>query len=499
MDRGLRILTFLRHDPYMYELAKTGHEFHLLLVDRPPWGKNWDVKSRPLPLNVKVIGEAELLPSLDMNQYDLLLAQSYDDFELIDRVPNPKILLAHSVAALPSPDGLSRAEALGRLYQEQQLASIFVVYVSEYLARNWGLPGRVILTGVDVSDYNNEFRYAGELAAVLTVAHFFKERDSELGYAFHQQVVKDDIPYKIVGHNPTLPNSGPAESWDELKSYYRDYRLYLNTAASGGSLALLEAMAAGMPAVTTAGPPEAKPDKSVIDGYNGFISNDPEYLREKVRFLLANPEMAKAMGQRARETVMQKYGIDRFIQAWQEIFKQAIALGEVPAAHPVGNLLPTFYEKANLVSDPQASLGRALFWPAWPPKEHLLYGPFIYLPPGHYEITFYVRLDERSPLRTWASSFVHARFSRFYPKWGEGDPMLALLDICSEPEARVHVHRVLHRSHFRPWGSYQGFKLVFQSRGEKFFQFRVLPMRLIALYVDPYRTWASIQMLGGGR
>ena len=38
MDSGrrLRILTFNRHEPYMYELAKTGRDFDVLLVDRSP-------------------------------------------------------------------------------------------------------------------------------------------------------------------------------------------------------------------------------------------------------------------------------------------------------------------------------------------------------------------------------------------------------------------------------------------------------------------------------
>lgn len=314
----------------MCALAKTGHEFHLLLVDRPPWGRDWDLKSRPIPANVKVIGVVELLPSLDMNQYDLLLAQSYDDFELIDRLPKPKILLAHSVAALPGPDGLSRAEALRRLYLEQQLADVPVIYVSHYVARNWGLPGRVILHSVDNGDY---YPYRGEKEAALTVAHFFKERDVQLGYSLHQQVVRDDIPYRIVGHNPTLPNSGPAESWDELKSYYRDYRLYLNTTAWGGSLALLEALAAGIPVVTT---PRLGGRKHIVrGGYSGFVSKDPGELRASVEYLLANPEVAHLMGQRAKEAVREKHGRERFIREWQEVLEEATALRRVPLTHPV--------------------------------------------------------------------------------------------------------------------------------------------------------------------
>jgi len=336
VHRRLRILTFNRHEPYIYELAKTGHEFHVLLVDRPPWGKNWDAKSRPIPPNVKVIGEAELLPSLDMNRYDLLLAQSYDDFELIDGLAKPKILLAHSVAALPGPDGLSRAEALRRLYQEQQLASIPIVYVSQYLARNWGLPGRVILHSLDIRDYE-EFSHTGRTPAVLTMSHFFKERE-ELGYALHCRVVGDDIPYRIVGHNPTLPDSGPAKDWDELRAYYRDYRVYLNTTTWGGSLAMLEAMAAGMSVVTTPRPPGVP--YIVRHGYSGYVSDDPNDLRNKIEFLLANPDVAKAMGEKARVHIVQRYATRRFVREWQEVFQEAIALSQVAVTHAVGNLRP---------------------------------------------------------------------------------------------------------------------------------------------------------------
>ena len=490
----LRILTFNRHEANMYELAKTNHEFHVLLVDRPPWEKDWDRRSRPTPANVKIIGGAEDIPSLDLDQYDLLLAQAYDDLSCIQFSSRPKMLLL-MCTPVRICDDISKADALRRLYQEWQMASIPIVYASGYYAHTWGLPGRIIPHAVDARDYKG-FEYTGEIPVVLTVVHYLRERDDEMGYTFHRQMVRDDIPYKIIGYNPTLPDSGPARDWSELKSHYRHYRVYLNTARSGGFIALIEAMTAGMPVVTRPGPAERTPHKLVIDGYNGFVSDDPQYLREKIKFLLANPEVAKVMGQRAKESAQAKHSIERFTREWQEAFADAISKS---TNHAIGNLPKVFYEKAGLVSDPKASLGRALFWPARSPKEHLLYGPFIRLAPGQYEITFYVRLGEKSRLHAWASSFVHARLSRFHPKWGEGDPLLAVLDICSGPEPQVHAHRALHRSHFRPWGSYQGFKLTFDSRGEKFFQFRVFATGSMPLYVDLYRTWASIQIVGHER
>jgi len=477
----------------MYELAKTGHEFHVLLVDRPPWGEDWDLKSRPIPSNVTIVGEAGGISSLKLEQYDLILAQSHDDFQLIERFPQRKMLLLLSVAALQGTEGVSRGEALRRLYLGQQLVDVSLIYASGYYAHTWGLPGRIVPHTVDARDYEG-FEYTGEMPAVLTVVHYLRERDDQMGYTFHRQVVGTEIPYKIIGDNPALPDSGPASSWSELKSYYRHYRVYLNTALTGGFMALIEAMTAGMPVVTRPGPPGGTPHKLVIDGHNGFVSDDPQYLREKIKFLLANPEAAKMMGQRAKEAAQAKHGIERFIREWRNAFADAIS---EPTDYPIGNLPKVFYEKAGLISDPEASLGKALFWPARPPEEHLLYGPFTCLPAGKYDITFYVRLGVGNRLLRWMVSTLCAQLMKIDPRWVRGNPQIAVVDVCSGPKGRVHASHVLHRSHFRPWGSYQGFKLTFDSRGEKLFQFRVFAMGSMPVYVDPYRTWASIRAASG--
>lgn len=206
----LRILTFNRHEANMYELAKTGHEFHILLPEtRILWGREWDVSSRAIPANVKIMGGVEDIPSLDLDQYDLILAQTYDDLSWIQFSPRPKILLRMGDAASEYEE-IGRAEALQRLFQEWQLASVPMVYASGYYAHTWGLPGRIIPHAVDAKDYEG-FEYTGEIPAVLTVAHYFEERDEIMGYSFYRQIVRDDIPHKIIGYNPTLPNSGPAK------------------------------------------------------------------------------------------------------------------------------------------------------------------------------------------------------------------------------------------------------------------------------------------------
>jgi hypothetical protein len=490
-QRKLRILTFLRHEPFMYELAKTGHRFDLVLVDRTLWARAWDERSRPLPANVNTVGEAEDVASLDIDQYDLVMAQAYDDFELVQGSRVPKAVLFHSAASARSPSGLCRAEALRRLYQEWQLTSIPIVYVSHYVAQNWGLPGTIILHSLDVRDYEG-FENSGKTAAVLTVAHFFTEREA-LGYPLHRQVLGDLIPHRIVGHNPSLPDVKPAKDWAELKGFYRDYRVYLNTTNWGGSLAMLEAMCAGMPVVTTPRPADEPRHTSVIDGHNGFVSADPAELRRKVEFLLANPAVARAMGREGRKAVLRKYGTQRFVERWQEFFESVVAPWPKERATPPTTLFRTLRRRSQLVTDAQASRGVALRWSGDAAGEYVLYGPFVRLPAGAHELEFYLRpwpgLDFAIP----AIPMIRAALTSFRRRLVRRTHEVAVLDVCSGPDGKIHARRAVHVSDVRPWGSYQPFGVSFHSSAEKLFQFRVFVTGIIPLQVDPYATWASLR------
>jgi hypothetical protein len=388
---------------------------------------------------------------------------------------------------------ICRADAFRRVYQEWRLASVPVVYAFEYYARAWNLPGTVIEQSVDAGDYE-AYQYTGSAQAVLTVAHYFKERDDEMGYSFHREVVRHDIPHKIVGYNPTLPNSGPAEDWGELRSFYCDYRAYLHTSVSGGFLGLLEAMTAGMPVITRSGPGPGAPHQLVIDGYNGFVSDDPEYLREKIKFLLASPDVAKEMGQRARETVQAKHNIDRFVRDWNEAFDNAVSLSEMGQ---VGNLPESVYEVAGLVSDPQASSGKAILSPEGPAEDPVLYGPWTHLPEGWYKISFYLRLGgDGGPEGEYGEEALRRESGDVGARRTWSLP-LAVLDACTGAGQRVHGRHVVRGRDFALGPAYQPFLMYFYSEDERDFEFRVHSTGASALLIDPYRTWNSIEPLGG--
>ncbi len=89
--------------------------------------------------------------------------------------------------------------------------------------------------------------------------------------------------------------------------------------SEGVSLALLEAMAAGLPVIATrvGGLPEV-----VTDGDNGLLipAKDPEALSQALERLLADPALAKKLGENARRDVENNYSLDRLGREINEIY-----------------------------------------------------------------------------------------------------------------------------------------------------------------------------------
>ncbi len=88
-------------------------------------------------------------------------------------------------------------------------------------------------------------------------------------------------------------------------------------------LSLLEAMSLGMPVLALAmtEAPRAVPPEA------GAISSDPDELVAAARRLMEDPDEARARGAAARAFARERYGLERFLQNWDEL------LGEQVAAH----------------------------------------------------------------------------------------------------------------------------------------------------------------------
>jgi glycosyltransferase involved in cell wall biosynthesis len=93
--------------------------------------------------------------------------------------------------------------------------------------------------------------------------------------------------------------------------------------SEGVSLALLEAMAAGLPVIVTevGGLPEV-----VTDGENGLLIpvGDAEALARALRRLLAEPNWARQLGENARRRVRDHFSLDRLGRQINEIYEELV-------------------------------------------------------------------------------------------------------------------------------------------------------------------------------
>ena len=97
----------------------------------------------------------------------------------------------------------------------------------------------------------------------------------------------------------------------DLKGHLSRHRFYIHTAdpryEDGYNMAMLEAMAAGLPVIGN-----RHPSSPIEHGVSGFLADDPVELRNYAKDLLADADLARKMGAAARETVARDFGLARF-------------------------------------------------------------------------------------------------------------------------------------------------------------------------------------------
>ena len=82
-------------------------------------------------------------------------------------------------------------------------------------------------------------------------------------------------------------------------------------------LSVCEAMMTGIPIVGLA---TTEMSVTIKNDYSGYVHTDVEYLIEKMKYLLDNPEKAKELGKGAQQTANERFNIERFKQDWIETF-----------------------------------------------------------------------------------------------------------------------------------------------------------------------------------
>lgn len=315
---NLSILTFNSHQAFNYHFAKIGAK--IFVVHEIP-GKNinrWDNNAHPCPQNVTLISRDEAENLYRKNELHLAICHNMSDLMEIKDWRLKKVLHFHEtvrgrILTEKSSIRHSEWEQMVKSYL-RTIGDVHLAFVSTKKSTDWNLEGTIIELAVDPYDY---YGYTGNVPVALTVSNRFKMRGKILGYDIHRAVL-GGFPCEIMGYNPEISNSKPAKDWDELKEKYRQNRVYLFTALEeyedGYNTAMLEAMATGMPVISY------KNDTSpIIDGVNGYISDDISYLHQRLKYLLENKERAISLGKAARRTAIEKFGIEQYVEKWKKL------------------------------------------------------------------------------------------------------------------------------------------------------------------------------------
>lgn len=323
---AFRILTFNWHEAYLCLLAKTGHSF--TVVDKFKGGyRGWLEGTRPIPTNIRLLAvgsEEEARRQARAGSFDLAICHNLSDLAVLSGVRIPKIVVFHNMlsteialfkaAGRPAPTKAQYA-AQFRSVSDDLTRVVFISATKQADAE--GIEGRVILPGIDLDEYGG---YRGDVPRVLRVGNFFTGRDIMLGQTVAAASL-GDLPVTVLGINPEIPGSRLSQSWDDLKEHFRSHRVFLNTTVDGYedgyNLSMLEAMATGMPVVSL--PNRTSP---IDDCLNGYVSDQPSRLHDRMEALLADPLLARKLGARARDTVASKFPMDRFIREWNDTFDE---------------------------------------------------------------------------------------------------------------------------------------------------------------------------------
>lgn len=309
-EKKLNILTFPTHERYENQLCKTEQNFYAFQNDNT---KTWNKNYADIPENYLLMPKDSIL---DYVKFDLILAQErFMQFHLAKRIQQhlgvPILCLEHTV---PMPH-LMNPEVLTSM---KNCVGDVNVFISDFSQKQWGINHNSVCIehSIDSNKFSN--KNLERHNTVLSVANDFINRDYCLNFSGWQKIT-EDIEHTLVGDNPGM--SEAAKSVEELVEYYNTHSVFLNTSTySPIPTSLLEAMSCGCAVVSTA---TCMIPEIIEDGVNGFISNDEEVLKDKVKYLLEKPDKAREMGNKARETIKTRFSEDRFIQEWNTLFTRA--------------------------------------------------------------------------------------------------------------------------------------------------------------------------------
>jgi glycosyltransferase involved in cell wall biosynthesis len=304
--RRLNVLTWHTHGSYLYYLSQAPHEFYVLSKPgRPPgyggrcghlpWGEN----VHDLPAEAARAGRFDCILFQDDHQWEK------DQYQYLTAAQRalPRIYLEHDPPRAHPTD-------TPHLVDDPAVLLVHVTPFNELMYDNGRTPTRVIEHGVKIAE---DVEYRGELVRGLVIINHLARRGRRMGPDLFLQA-RDALPLELVGMAAEeLQGLGEIEH-ARLPAFAAHYRfLFSPVRYSSLGLAVIEAMMVGLPVVTLA---TAEMATVIENGVSGYADTRLATLIERMRDLLREPALARALGQNARRRARERFSIGRFVADW---------------------------------------------------------------------------------------------------------------------------------------------------------------------------------------
>ncbi|HEX5478473.1 MAG TPA: glycosyltransferase, partial [Dehalococcoidia bacterium] len=211
---------------------------------------------------------------------------------------------------------------------------VLLVHVTRFNALMWDngrTPVRVIEHGVRVPD---GIAYTGELARGAVVVNGLRTRGRRLGADVFERV-RAEVPLDIAGMgSEELGGEGDLPR-ERLAAFNARRRFFFNPIRyTSMGLAVCEAMMLGMPIIGLA---TTEMPTVIENGASGYVDTDVGRVISVMRDLLDDPAQARALGEGARRTAHERFGIERFAHDWDQTLRDVTGRRPAPTLAGSGN------------------------------------------------------------------------------------------------------------------------------------------------------------------
>lgn len=307
--RRLKILTWHTHGAYLHYLTQAPHDFYVLSKpDRPPGyaGRSghipWGANVHDLPVDEARRQPLDLIVFQDDPQY---LEDQHRYLSPAQR-RLPKIYIEHDPPREHPVDARHPV-------REREVLVVHCTAFNRLMWDNGDVPTRVIDHGVIAPCA----RYTGELDKGLVIINNIATRGRRLGFDVFDEA-RHHVPLDLVGMGAEEAGGVGEIRHADLPAFAARYRFLFNPIRyTSMGLAVIEAMMVGLPVVALA---TTEMVTVIRDGVNGFIDTCPGKLAERMKLLLCDAKLARTLGEEARRSALQRFGIERFVADWNDAF-----------------------------------------------------------------------------------------------------------------------------------------------------------------------------------